>query len=48
VFLLLLTYFVVLNQTLRLDASASQAINLAARDDLQWVLTHSGGRSAEE
>jgi hypothetical protein len=45
---LLLTYFAILNQTLRLDAAASQAINMAARNDLQWVLTHSGGVAENE
>ncbi|MCS6776584.1 MAG: hypothetical protein RMJ43_13390 [Chloroherpetonaceae bacterium] len=38
---LLLVYLLVLHQTLRYDAAASVAINMAARNDLQWVLIHS-------
>lgn len=38
---LALAYLLLLNQTLRLDAEATHAINEAARDDLHWVLTHS-------
>lgn len=38
---LLLVYLLVLHQTLRDDAAASQAINMAARHDLRWVLIHS-------
>jgi len=34
-------YLLVLSRTLRLDAAASRAINEAAQNDLQWVLTHS-------
>ena len=40
---LALAYLLLLNQTLRLDAEATHAINEAARDDLHWVLTHSEG-----
>lgn len=42
---LAMVYFLLLNRTLRLDATASRAINLAAQNDLQWVLTHT---SADE
>ena len=38
-----LFYLMLLNQTLRLDAEATHAINEAAKDDLHWVLTHSEG-----
>jgi hypothetical protein len=38
---LLVTYLLLLNRTLSLDAQASRAINEAAQNDLQWVLTHS-------
>ncbi len=38
---LALAYLLLLNQTLRLDAEATHAINEAAKDDLHWVLTHS-------
>jgi hypothetical protein len=34
-------YLLLLNLTLRLDAATSHAINEAAQNDLQWVLTHS-------
>lgn len=37
---LTLCYLMLLNQTLRLDSEASHAINEAAQNDLQWVLTH--------
>ena len=40
---LALAYLLLLNQTLRLDAEATHAINEAAKDDLHWVLTHSEG-----
>lgn len=38
---LVLTYLALLNRTLLLDAQASRAIQKAAKNDLQWVLTHS-------
>ncbi len=38
---LALAYLLILGRTLRLDATASRAINEAAQNDLQWVLTHS-------
>ncbi len=38
---LLVSYLLVLNQTLQWDAEASQSINIAAQNDLNWVLTHS-------
>jgi hypothetical protein len=38
---LMVTYLLLLNRTLSLDAQASRAINEAAQNDLQWVLTHS-------
>src|SRR5205085_962447 len=37
---LALVYLLLLNRTLRLDAAAGSAIDMAARNDLQWVLTH--------
>ena len=40
--LLALAYVVMLNRTILLDVDASHAISDAARNDLQWVLTHSG------
>jgi hypothetical protein len=39
---LTLAYVVSLNRTILLDAEASRAISDAAKNDLQWVLTHSG------
>ncbi len=36
-----LAYVVLLNRTLMLDTEASRAISEAAKNDLQWVLTHS-------
>jgi hypothetical protein len=39
---LALAYVVSLNRTIILDIEASRAISDAARNDLQWVLTHSG------
>ncbi len=39
---LLLTYLLLMNYTLNVDASATHAINEAAEHDLHWVLTHSG------
>ncbi len=39
--ILLVSYLLVLNQTLRWDAEASRSINIAAQNDLNWVLTHS-------
>lgn len=36
-----LAYVVLLNRTLMLDSEASRAISEAAKNDLQWVLTHS-------
>jgi len=38
---LIVAYLLLLDRTLRLDAQASRAINEAAQNDLQWVLTHS-------
>lgn len=40
-------YVVMLNRTILLDVDASRAISDAARNDLQWVLTHSGESSPE-
>ena len=39
--ILLVSYLLVLNQTLQWDAEASRSINIAAQNDLNWVLTHS-------
>ncbi len=38
---LAIAYVGLLKETLRLDTAASRAINEAAENDLQWVLTHS-------
>ena len=45
---LIVAYLAILNQTLRLDAAASQAIHIAAQNDLQWVLTHTEPPPREE
>ena len=42
-FCLALCYLMLLNLTLRMDSEASHAINEAAENDLQWVLTHDEG-----
>ncbi len=42
VVILALAYVVMLDRTIALDGEASRAISDAARNDLQWMLTHSG------
>ena len=41
-------YLLLLQQTLRIDTKASHAISEAAKNDLQWVLTHSEAVQEEE
>jgi hypothetical protein len=41
---LAICYLVMVGRTMRLDASASSAIHEAAKDEVNWVLTHSPSR----
>ena len=43
-----LTYLVLLDRTLQLDAAASRGISEVAQNDLQWVLTHSEPPASED
>ena len=42
------SYLILLDRTLQLDAAASHAISEVAHNDLQWVLTHSSPPPPEE